>query len=71
MIRKFIVLFCDNEHGTGDVTFPDLNSLDAYAVEQEVLKDRTQGQLRKDAKAEGWGRVNGGDYCPGCMENGL
>jgi hypothetical protein len=27
------------------------------------------GALRKAAKAVGWGRVNGGDYCPGCMES--
>jgi hypothetical protein len=25
--------------------------------------------LRKAAQQAGWGRVNGGDYCPGCMES--
>jgi hypothetical protein len=25
------------------------------------------GALRRAAKKEGWGRVNGGDYCPEAM----
>jgi hypothetical protein len=36
---------------------------------QALIQSRPLAVLRKDAKAEGWGRVNGGDYCPGCMES--
>lgn len=68
MIRKLNVLFCENEHGTGDVTFPDLNSSNAAQkfMDGEGMK---VGDLRREAKKEGWGRVNGGDFCPGCMES--
>lgn len=69
MIRKCCLLFCDNDHGTGDVTFPDVRALDAYDLQQEFIKGNSVGELRKAAKAQGWGRVNGADYCPGCMES--
>jgi hypothetical protein len=70
MIRKCQILFCDNEHGIGDVCFPDVDAMDNYAVKQ-MFVDRftTISSLRKAAKQYGWGRVNGGDYCPGCMES--
>ena len=60
------VIFCDNEHGTGDVTFPDLSKLEPEDFQPPALRAAI---LRKKAKAEGWGRVQGGDYCPGCMES--
>ena len=68
MIRKCLFIFCENEHGTGDVTFPSVEALQTHEV---VEKEHTIGSLRRLAKANGWGRVNGGDYCPGCMESGL
>lgn len=68
MIRTTKVIFCDNEHGFGDVTFPPLDR-DISSLQQEYIASRRIGQLRKEAKNEGWGRVNGGDYCPQCMED--
>lgn len=69
MIRKCQLIFCDNEHGVGDVTFPDMDSMDTNGIVQAFIQADSVGALRKAAKAAGWGRVNGGDYCPGCMES--
>jgi hypothetical protein len=69
MIRSGKILFCENEHGTGDITFPDLDALDAFETKQLFIGKRTAGQLRKEAKQAGWGRINGGDYCLNCMES--
>lgn len=69
MIKKAHLLFCDNEHGTGDVTFPDVKSLDGYDIQQQFIQGITVGSLRAAAKQSGWGRVEGGDYCPNCMES--
>lgn len=69
MIQKCVLLFCDNEHGIGEQTFPDISELDAYAIGQILIKGNTARELRKAAKKHGWGRVNGGDYCPLCMES--
>ena len=67
MIRTLKVIFCDEEHGVGDVTFPDMGTLNNQQfVDEEV--PTTVRELRKKAKAAGWGYHNGGDYCPGCME---
>lgn len=71
MIYKANFLFCSNEHGTGDVTYPDLDKMSGYQLKQYVMKAPRVTELRKLAKAEGWGRVNGGDYCPCCMESGV
>ena len=71
MIRKCMILFCDNEHGTGDVCFPDLDRVDSFETKQAFIKGNTVRQLRAEAKKAGWGRVNGGDYCPACMEDGI
>lgn len=67
MIRKAQIIFCDNEHGTGDVCFPDLTSLSGFEFQQKLIEGNDFRSVRKAAKALGWGRVNGGDYCPGCM----
>ena len=71
MIRTLKVIFCDEEHGTGDVTFPDLRALTpaGYVSQSGEEKGPTAAELRKKAKAVGWGRINGGDFCPGCMES--
>jgi hypothetical protein len=67
MTRKLQILFCDNEHGTGDVCFPDVKHLDGHQIQQEFIQGNDTRSLRKAAKEAGWGRVNGGDYCPACM----
>lgn len=68
MIREAKVIFCDNEHGTGDVTFPSLDREPGVLAGEYVAPQRVS-DLRKAAKKQGWGRVQGGDYCPGCMES--
>lgn len=64
MIRKATLIFCDNEHGMGDITFPEINDL----VEdfQNFIEQRSAKQLRKDAKIAGWAILKKGDYCPAC-----
>ncbi|MGE4183332.1 MAG: hypothetical protein AB7J34_26235 [Limisphaerales bacterium] len=69
MIRKAQILFCDNEHGTGDVCFPDLTTLSGFEFQQKLIEGNSVGAVRRAAKAAGWGKVNGGDYCPDCMES--
>jgi len=71
MIRKLYVMLCDNEHGTGDVTLPDVCNLDSQTVIHTFVDGNTPRELRTAAKAAGWRRVNGGDYCPACMESGV
>ena len=71
MINNARILFCDNEHGTGDICFPDIDNMDSFAIKQVLIKGNTSKELRKEAKQAGWGRVNGGDYCPACMESGI
>jgi hypothetical protein len=63
MIRTIKVLFCEEDHGTGDRTFPDLMDLDSRMFIDEAP---TAGQLRKLAKAAGWTRSGGADYCETC-----
>lgn len=67
MIRKAQLLFCDNEHGTGDVCFPDLTAKNSFEIQQVFIEGNDVRSLRAAAKKAGWGRVNGGDYCPSCM----
>lgn len=67
MIRTAKVIFCDNDHGTGDITFPSLDRSVAE-LEAEYISPQTIGQLRRNAKKAGWGRLNGADYCPGCID---
>jgi len=68
VIRKIQFLFCDNEHGTGDVCFPDVSGTED-SVMRTIVNGNTARSLRAAAKKEGWGRVGGGDYCPACMES--
>jgi predicted dienelactone hydrolase len=63
MIRSVRVLFCDQEHGFGDITFPDVRNLDM----QDLIQPRTAKQLRADAKKAGWTHDRRGrDYCDCC-----
>lgn len=64
MIRTAKVIFCDNEHGTGEVTYPDMSEI----TDQVFVAGIPIPALRKQAKAAGWTRHNGADYCPGCSE---
>lgn len=68
MIRTVKVLFCDNEHGTGDMTYPSLHQT-SEQLAQYFTEGRTAKETRKAAKKEGWGFINGVDYCPLCMES--
>lgn len=69
MIHTAKILFCDSEHGTGDVSFPDMTSLDGFEVRQLLVDGNSIRQVRTAAKAAGWGRIGGVDYCPNCMES--
>lgn len=69
MILKFHLICCENEHGKGDVVFPDLTTLDGFEIAQAASKGMPPADVRREAKKLGWGRVHGGDYCPGCMES--
>lgn len=69
MIRKCQIIFCENEHGTGDVCFPDVVAMDGHDIQRAFIEGHTTGSLRKAAKEAGWGRVNGGDFCPSCMDS--
>lgn len=61
MMRKALQLFCDNEHGTGDVTFPEDGMFD-------YEKNHSAAAVRRAAKAAGWRRIMKADYCPSCVE---
>ncbi|HLJ26609.1 MAG TPA: hypothetical protein VKY85_07850 [Candidatus Angelobacter sp.] len=65
MIRRAPVIFCDNEHGMGEVSFPPIAELEVQAFIDPV----SQRELRKQAKQAGWSRHNGADYCPSCTES--
>jgi hypothetical protein len=71
MFRKCGVIFCSNEHGSGDVTFPGLMQMDEHELMQRFIDSPTEMLTRRAAKAAGWGRVNKEDYCPDCMANGV
>lgn len=65
MVRTTRVLFCDEEHGTGDITFPSLRQLD----EHNFIEAPTTRSLRAAAKKAGWSFRNGSDYCDMCTGN--
>lgn len=67
MIRQAKVIFCDSEHGTGDVCFPDLTNFDRAEIQQVLIDSHDVPSLWRQAKAAGWKRVDGGHYCPNCV----
>lgn len=69
MICRAAVLICDNEHGSGDVVFPDLTRLEGFELSQHFAQAWTAAELRRRAKEQGWGRADGVDYCPACLES--
>jgi len=63
MIRNVKVIFCDNEHVFGEVTFPRVDEL----TEQDFISPRSAKQLRAEAKKAGWTAIRkSGDYCDAC-----
>jgi glycine/D-amino acid oxidase-like deaminating enzyme len=66
VIRTLKVLFCDNEHGCGDVTFPDAHHIDPDTILNHTAAT-TKG-LRRQARKAGWKRIQGADYCPVCVD---
>ena len=65
MIRSVRVIFCDQEHGTGDVTFPALTDL----TTEHFVQPFNAKQARAEAKKSGWSHVAGLDYCETCTES--
>lgn len=53
------------------MTFPDLERMSVQQLLQRFVDSPTEAQTRREAKAAGWRRVNGEDYCPMCVESGL
>jgi hypothetical protein len=70
MIRTAKIIFCDNEHGTGDVTYPDFYQ-ESAELAQYFIVSLSLKETRKAAKKAGWSRHNGADYCPQCTEGGI
>lgn len=68
MTHKACILFCDNEHGTGDVMFPNIATLAGFELSEHLSAGWTAAEVRRKAKEAGWGRLGGVDYCPECME---
>ncbi len=64
MIRSTKVIFCDEEHGIGDVTFPAFCDLDVV----DFIRTPTVSALRREARKAGWRRIKGSDYCAECVE---
>lgn len=71
MIRAARFLYCDNEHGVGNISFPDLDSMTDQQRDEHFINPPTAAQLRKSAKKAGWSRCAGGDYCEMCTEGGI
>lgn len=57
MIRTAKKIYCDNEHGVGDVFFPE---------DGDYISMLTVAEIRRRAKAAGWLRTKRNDYCPQC-----
>jgi hypothetical protein len=66
MIRIVRVLLCDEEHGTGDVIFPE--DLQGELRDCQTYSPATAAEIRRDARKAGWRRKGGRDLCPGCAE---
>lgn len=68
MILKLILIACENEHGNGEKIFPNIDAMDAHKICELAQSQLNVADVRRKARAVGWGRVNGGDFCPGCTE---
>lgn len=54
MIRKLNFIFCENEHGTGDVCFPDVKRLDGYDIQLAQHMRCRPNALRKNEEDPDW-----------------
>jgi hypothetical protein len=57
VIRTAKKIYCDNEHGVGDVFFPDSG---------DYVNGPSIREIRRKAKAAGWIRTRRNDFCPDC-----
>jgi hypothetical protein len=64
MILTVKVLFCDEDHGIGEQTFPHIDDLDEGAF----ILPLSVKQLRRAAEAAGWRRRGGMDLCDRCVD---
>lgn len=64
MIRTAKVIFCDEEHGCGNITFPELGDLS----DADLISPKSTRKLRAEAKQAGWKRRKGNDLCPICVD---
>ncbi len=55
MFRKTGLLFCANEHGVGDVTFPSLHEMSEQEILALFISPPAEAETRRKAKADGWG----------------
>lgn len=65
MIYSVKVIFCENEHGSGEQTFPRIDDI----TDLTFINPVSAARLRADAKKAGWIRFNGADYCDLCAES--
>jgi hypothetical protein len=68
MIASTKIIFCDQEHGCGNVSFPAIEDL----TDGSFIRPSNAADLRRKARLAGWKRTRGQDYCPdcvGCMED--
>lgn len=61
MIRTARVVFCDNEHGIGDVSFPETPRV-------EMEGNATAKSIWAEARKAGWKKIGGRHYCQSCVE---
>jgi hypothetical protein len=62
-VRLARVLYCCQEHGLGEQTYPHIDAL----TDQDFITPRSAAQLRREARKVGWTRDRrGNDYCEGC-----
>ena len=61
MIRTAKVIFCDEEHGIGDVSFPD-----TPVVDMEF--NFSSAALWQEARNAGWRKIGGRHLCPTCVD---
>lgn len=62
-VQRATAIFCDEEHGAGDVYFPEHSDLGPRFEPHTFTAD-----VRKRAKAHGWRTILGKDYCPNCVD---
>jgi hypothetical protein len=64
MIRTAKLLFCSEDHGSGDQTFPCIADLDT----DSFIRPASTRELRSQARTAGWRCIKGRDFCESCVE---